>query len=564
MAETYLTSALIFLAIAVVVTPVCHRLRVSPIIGYLVVGSIVGPYGLRLIDDTPGTRFLAELGIVFLLFMIGLELSFDRLRVIRRYVFGLGSAQVIITAGAIGGILYMLGTQAEASIVLGLALAFSSTAFVLGVLSERQALSSQVGRVSVAVLILQDFAVVPLLVMIPLLGTSEGALGPALMMAMLKALAALAALFVVSRFLLRPAFRIVAATRAPDVFIAAVLLVAVGTAFATEHAGLSPALGAFLAGAMLAGTEFRHQVEADIQPLRGLLLGLFFLTVGMLVDPADVIANWQSVIVGLMGLLLLKGLLIFLLARAFGFSNPVALHLGLVLAQGGEFAFIALGRAADSNLVSGNLVDQLVVIIAASMALTPFLDSLGNRLVRHFERHKAERHGPGREVHDLADHVIIAGFGRVGQTVAAILRSRGIPFVALDRHPVLVAEFRNRGELVFFGDARKVDVLKAIGAERARAAVLTLDGQGAERILSRLRREFPNLRVLVRARDQRHRSRLEAAGASAVVPETLEGSLQLAGALLRSLGTPNDEVHELLDGYRRNDYALLEEVLPEE
>lgn len=562
--QNYLGGALIFLVIAVVVTPLCNRLRVSPIIGYLLAGSIVGPHGLRLLDETPETHFLGELGIVFLLFMIGLELSLDRLRVIRRYVFGLGSAQVLLTAAAIGGLLTAVGTSVEAAVVLGLSLAFSSTAFVLQVLSERQALSSQVGRVSIAVLILQDLAVVPLLVLIPLLGDSQESVAAAMGLALSKAAVAMVIIFVASYFLLRPAFRIVAATRAPEVFVAGAILVVVGTAYATERFGLSASLGAFLAGVMLAGTEYRHQVEADLQPVRGLLLGLFFVTVGMLVNPKDVVDNWHEVLLGLLMLLSVKALLIFMLARAFGFPVASAVHLGLLLAQGGEFAFVVLSRAASGGLVVPLLVDRLVVVIAASMALTPLLDAIGRRMVRRFERESAEKHRPGRDVSDLSGHVIIAGFGRVGQTVAAVLRQRDIPFVALDRHPALVEEFRSRGEMVFFGDVRKVDVLKAVGADRARAAVLTLDGTGAERILARLRREFPQLRVLVRARDQRQRKSLEGAGASAVVPETLEGSLQLAGALLRTLGTPTDEVHELLDGYRRNDYALLEEVLPED
>lgn len=561
-----MTEALSFLAIAVVVTPLCTRLGISPILGYLVAGSAVGPHGLALVEDGPGTSLLGELGIVFLLFMIGLELSFERLRVIRHYIFGLGTAQVVLTTAAIAGLLVtMVGMEWDGAVLLGCAFAFSSTAFVLQVLTERNATTSQLGRVAVAILILQDLAVVPLLVAVPLLGGERELVMP-LLIALAKAAATLAAIFVVSRFALRPVFHLVAATRAPDTFVAAALLVALGTAFTTEQAGLSPALGAFMAGVMLAGTEYRHQVEADIQPLRGLLLGLFFLSVGMLVDPADVVLQGDKILLALMVLLALKTALITVLARAFRFDWLHALQLGLLLAQGGEFAFVVLSRGASHGVIPPALLDLLVTVIAASMALTPFLASLGRRLVMRWSHHAGESHKPGGEVHDLTDHVVIAGFGRVGQTVGSILRQRGIPYVAVDRSPSLVSHVRERGDdMVYFGDSRRVEVLKSVGAGRARALVITLDDHGASQILARLRPEMPHLRIIVRARDRKHAQRLEAEGASAVVPETLEGSLQLASQVLHSLGTPREEIFTLLECYRKDDYALLAHtILPEE
>ncbi len=560
-----MTEVLIFLAIAVVVTPLCSRLRISPILGYLVAGSVVGPYGLALIEEGPGTSLLAELGIVFLLFMIGLELSFERLRVIRHYIFGLGSAQVVLTSAAITGLLVLLGMEWDSALLLGCAFAFSSTAFVLQVLTERNATSSRLGRVAIAILILQDLAVVPLLVAVPLLGGERELVLP-LLIALAKAAGALVAIFVVSRFALRPVFHLVAATRAPDTFIAAALLVALGTAFATETAGLSPALGAFMAGVMLAGTEYRHQVEADIQPLRGLLLGLFFLSVGMLVNPADVAQQGGLIVMALAVLLVVKTALITLLARAFHFDWPRALELGLLLAQGGEFAFVVLSRGATHGVIAPTLLDMLVTVIAASMALTPALAALGRHLVARWSGPATDIHKPGDEVHDLTDHVVIAGFGRVGQTVASILRQRGIPFVAVDRSPALVAHVRQLGiDMVYFGDSRRVEVLKSVGSSRARALVVTLDDHGASQILARLRPEMPHLRIIVRARDRKHARRLETEGASAVVPETLEGSLQLAGQVLHSLGTPREEIFDLLESYRKDDYALLaHSLLPEE
>lgn len=556
----HLFQALSFLAIAVVVTPLCSRLRISPILGYLLAGSAFGPHGWELVAEGEGTALLAELGIVFLLFMIGLELSFDRLRVIRHYIFGLGTAQVVLTAAAIGGLLVLLGMDWEGAALLGCAFAFSSTAFVLQVLTERNATGTQVGRVAVAILILQDLAVVPLLVAVPLLGGEQELVMP-LLAALAKAVLSLGAIFIVSRFALRPVFHLVAATRAPDTFVAAALLVALGTAYVTELAGLSPALGAFMAGVMLAGTEYRHQVEADIQPLRGLLLGLFFLTVGMLVNPTDVVRQWDKILLALLAVLTLKTVMIALLARAFRFDWPHALQLGLLLSQGGEFAFVVLSRGASHGLVATGMLDLLVTVVAASMAVTPALASAGSRIVRRWARHAGEKHVPGREVSDLTDHVVIAGFGRVGQTVATILRRRGIPYVAIDRNPTLVTHVLDQGGTVYFGDSRRVEVLKAVGATRARALVITLDDHGASQILARLRPELPALRIIVRARDRKHGRRLEASGASAVVPETLEGSLQLAGQVLHSLGTPREEIFDLLESYRRNDYALLDHSL---
>ncbi|MGE5477041.1 MAG: monovalent cation:proton antiporter-2 (CPA2) family protein [Bacteroidales bacterium] len=559
MDHSILTDALIFLAIAVLVSPVCHRLRLSPVLGYLLAGSAVGPAGLGLLSDEEGARTLAELGIVFLLFMIGLELSWERLRVIRHFIFGLGTAQVVFTGAAATAALTTFGLDLPAAGVVGVALAFSSTAFVLQILSERGELNSQVGRVAVAVLILQDLAVVPLLVTIPQLNGTGFHMAWSEVLAIAKSVAAMAAIFLVARLALRPLFHAVSATRQPDVFVAAALLTVVGTSFATEAAGLSLSLGAFLAGVMLASTEYRHQVEADLQPVRGLLMGLFFLTVGMTVDPRQVLANLPEITGGVTMLLAGKALVLTLLAVAFRFPLTVALHLGLLLAQGGEFAFVVLARAGQAKLVSPGTIELVTSVVAISMAVTPALAGIGDWLARRRHLADAQAVAPGRECADLSGHVVIVGFGRVGQIVAAILSEQGIPFIAIDRDPRLVARLRDGGETpVFFGDIRKVEVLKAVGAARARAVVLTIDtGSGREKLVPRLRAHFPALHILVRARDRRQARGLEKAGATAVVPEILEGSLQLAGTALRHLGLPPEEVHNLIEDYRRADYARL-------
>ncbi len=551
---------LAFLAIAVLVSPLCHRLRVSPVLGYLVAGSIVGPAGLGLIADNEGARGLAELGIVFLLFMIGLELSWDRLKVIRHFIFGLGSAQVLATGAAAVLALSVAGLEFRPALVIGLALAFSSTAFVLQILSDSGAMSGRTGRVAVAVLILQDLAVVPLLVLIPLLATSQDLLSGlwALLQAVAKAAAAMALIFVAARLALRPLFQAVAATQSPEVFIAAALLAVIGTSFATEAAGLSQSLGAFLAGMLLASTEFRHQVEADLQPVRGLLMGLFFLTVGMTVDPALLVSRLPEMAT-LVGLLLAgKASILAVLALVFRFPPVTALHLGLLLAQGGEFAFVVLARAQQHGLASAAMAETVTAVVAISMALTPLLAAVGDWVARRHRRRQGAEHAPAEDAKDLAGHVILVGCGRAGQIVATILGEQGIPFIALDRDPHMVEVLRGKGQPVYFGDVRKVDVLKAVGAARARLVVLTISsGSGREKLVPRLRHAFPELRLLVRARDRRQARMLESLGAHAVVPEILEGSLHLAGQALTTAGLPAGEVQSLLESYRRNDYARL-------
>lgn len=558
-----IVDVLVFLAIAVLVSPLCHRAKVSPVLGYLVAGSVVGPAGLGMISDGESTRSLAELGIVFLLFMIGLELSWDRLRVIRHFIFGLGSAQVLGTGAVAAALLPLLVPTLtfSAAVVVGLALAFSSTAFVLQILSERGALTSQTGRVAVAVLILQDLAVVPLLVLIPLLGTGGGFWDMAwgMGLAMAKAALAIATIFVVARLALRPLFQAVAATHSPEVFVAAALFAVIGTSFATDSLGLSHSLGAFLAGVMLASTEFRHQVEADIQPIRGLLMGLFFLTVGMTVNPTDLLADLPTTAIGVGLLLGIKTLILVGLTLVFRFPLGTALHLGLLLAQGGEFAFVVLARAQQNMLLGPVTAELITGIIAISMAATPILAICGEWIARRRQKAATNPTEPDDETKDMANHVIVAGCGRAGQIVLSVLRDRNIPFVAIERDPLLVETLRKNGLPVYFGDIRKLEVLKAVGGDRARAVVLTIDsGSSREKLVPRLHELFPDLHILVRARDRRQAKGLELGGAAAVVPEILEGSLQLSGQVLRHLGTPAEEVTNLLEDYRRDDYAKLE------
>lgn len=559
-----LREVLIFLATVAVSLPLCARLRINPVLAFLVSGVAVGPHALGLIRDVSGARALGELGVVFLLFGIGLELSVERLFVLRRHAFGLGTAQVLATAAVIGAGAYAFSGQPALSAVVGVTLALSSTAVALRVLADRHELSTSFGRAALAVLLLQDLAVVPLLVILPALGGDAGALLPAVGLALLKAALALAAIVVFGRFLLRPLIRLAAASRLKEAFAATALLVVLGTAFATEAAGLSLALGAFLAGVAVAETEFRHQIEADIQPFYGLLIGIFFTAVGMSLDLRFALERFGAVL-GLAALLILaKAAIAGLLARAFGLTLREAVRTGLLLSQAGEFGFILLALAETHVGLAPETAQLLKVVVAASMATTPAMAVAGQRLAELLGTRDPDRVAPlAAEVEGLKDHVIVAGFGRVGQTVAKLLRAKNVPVIALDLDSARIREGRAAGYRVYYGEAGSPYVMRAAGAGRARAVVVTLDhAERARRAVALLAREYPALPVIVRARDNRHREQLRAAGASAIVPEVLEGSLSLGATVLRAVGIGDADTRILIDDFRRADYASLEELIP--
>ncbi len=559
----FLVDVLIFLAAAVVAAPIFHRLRSSLVLGYLVAGIAIGPHGFALIEDSATTRGLAELGVVFLLFTVGLELSIERLRVIRSYILGLGTTQVAVSGVAITTAAVLAGLKMEAAIVIGAALALSSTAVVLQLLSERGEMASRVGRISVAILLLQDLAVVPFLALTPSLAESGTSLILSVPWTMLQAALVVAAMVAVGRLVLRPVLRTFAVGRSPEMFAAVTLLVLLGMSWATSRLGLSSAIGGFLAGLLLAETEFRHQVAADIAPFRGLLLGLFFMTVGMGLDIGLAVAN-VGLVVGLAILLVFsKAAVTAVLCRIGGQPWGPSVHVGLLLSQGGEFGFIMFTLAISAGILAPGIGDILIAVVALTMAATPALAALGARLDRRLGSRAAQRVADiAEDVHDLKDHVIIAGFGRVGQSVGKTLAAADIPYVAVEAEPTRVAEARAQGLPVFYGDATRTDMLVALGARRARAAVVILDNaDAAERAVHQLHRHHPALHIFVRARDNRHRRRLEAAGATGIVHETYEMSLQLGGNVLRRLGTAEDKVTEIIQEHRAEDYARLSDVI---
>ena len=557
---------LVFLVAPVVVVPIFRWLRSSQILGYLAAGVLTGPHALGWIESTALTEALAELGIAVLFFAIGLELSLDRLRVMRRLVFGLGALQVAATGTAIGLVAYALGAGPAAALVIGGGLALSSTAFVLQLMVERGEQVTRFGRTAFAVLLFQDLAVVPLLAIVSVLGQGQPSPWLALAWAGLKAVVALVLIVAVGRLALRPVFRMVAATRSPELFVSATLLVVLGTGWLTVQGGLSLPLGAFLAGLLLSETEYRHQVEADIRPFRGLLVGLFFLTVGLSIDLAVVAGRWPLVLMLLGALLVGKSAILLALCLLFRESLDVALRVALLLAQGGEFAFILFGAAMDHALLDAQAAQILVATVALSMVATPSLATLGRTIAG-----RLQQRGPKNlaalqeEAEPYADHVLIAGFGRVGQTVAKVLGAAGVPYIALDLDHARVVRCRARALPAFYGDASRVDVLSAAGAGRARAAVLTMDHPAdVDRAVAALHQHFPELRIFVRGRDPHHGRRLAQFGATAVVPEAVEASLQLGAIVLTSVGASAEDAARVIAQFRQGDYAGLEAIAGDE
>lgn len=557
----YIMDVIVILLTSVVIVPLCHRLKVSPILGFLLIGIAIGPHGIGVVDNVDEVHTLAKFGVVFLLFTIGLEVSFERLWSMRRFVFGLGSFQVLATGCVIGGIAWAVGTTPEAAVIIGAGLALSSTALVLQLLIEAGEMASRLGRVTFSVLLFQDLAVVPILFVVTVFGTaSDQPIIVELGLALAQALIAIAVIYFLGRLLLRPLFRFVAGARNAEIFVAMTLLTVVGAAAGMNRLGLSMALGAFLAGLLLSDTEFRHQVSSDIRPFKGLLLGLFFISVGMAIDLALVGGELGWIVISVIALIVVKASIAFLACRLFGTPSAIALRAAVLLAQGGEFAFVVVGAAMALGLMSGSAAQFILIITSISMLATPFLAILGRMAGRRVAAVAAEKgFGPHAEAfRDLEGHVIIAGFGRVGQTVAKLLESQDLPYVALDTNADLVSDWRKRGAPVYFGDASGREVLQTVGAEKCSAIVITLDDQRpATQVIEQIRDSWPNLTLCARARNRAHGKQLADLGAQVVVPETLESGLQLAGQVVHAMGTPMVVVNRLIERIRRKEYAGL-------
>jgi CPA2 family monovalent cation:H+ antiporter-2 len=559
--------ALLFLATAGVVAPLFFRLRISPVLGYLLAGVALGPYGLgALVKKAPwlsgfainveSIDRLAAFGVVALLFTMGLELSFERLRLMRRLVFGLGLGQVVLTTLALGAVAWTLGLRPASAATIGAALAMSSTAIVIPVLVESKRLGAPVGRASFSVLLFQDLAVAPLLVMAgAVAGGSERGLGWALFSALVPAALALAALIVFGRIALRPFFHFVAETKSPEFFMAACLLVVLGAGLTAAASRLSMALGAFVAGLLLAETQYRREIEVTIEPFKGLLLGLYFVSVGAEINPALILAR-PGLILGLAAALIaVKGPILIGLAQAFRLPARVGAEMAMLLGPGGEFGFVMIGAALAGGLVDRSLATTLVSAIAISMIAIPALAKLGQR-IGSAPRPQADGVREETPPGDEDGRVVIVGYGRVGTLIGDMLDVHKIPFIAVDRDARLVARARAAGKRVYYGDASRPDYLRRCGLETARAVVVTMDSPSAnEAVVTTTRGLRQDVTLVARAHDANHARALYALGVTDAVPETIEASLQLSEAVLVDIGVPMGfviaSVHEKREEYRK-------------
>lgn len=546
----------VFLAAAVVAVPFSRRLGLGAVLGYLAAGLAIGPFGLGLVQRPEATLDFAQIGVVLLLFVIGLELQPARLWLLRRTIFGLGLAQVVVTGAAISAIALWLGVPASGAWVIGGGLSLSSTAFVLQLLAERRSLVRPHGRAAFGVLLFQDLAVIPMLAALPVVAGGVHAVDGRLLLELARVVVTLLGVTVGGHYLLRPLLRAVAASGIHEIFTAAALLLVLGAALLMQSAGLSPGLGGFLAGVLVADSEYRHQLEADIEPFKGLLLGLFFMSVGMTANLGLLAREPLLVLAIVLALMALKTLVLYGLGRVFGLAGPEPRRFGLVLSQGGEFAFVLFAAARGRGLIGPALTDPLVVAVTLSMAATPLLVWLNDRFADPVLTREPER--PFDTIDDPPAPVIIAGFGRFGGILGRLLSSRGIRFTALEISPTQVDFVRRFGGKLYYGDASHVDLLRAAHADRARVFAIAVDDVEASlRIAGTVRRHFPRLKVLARARNRNHAHRLMDAGATFIVRETLHSSLRLGQELLRALGTDADEAARAIGIFERHDRETL-------
>jgi monovalent cation:H+ antiporter-2, CPA2 family len=552
MHATPLLTLVILLAAAVIIVAVFRALKLNPVLGYLVAGAAIGPHGMGYIENAHDTAAIAEFGIVLLLFLIGLELSWDRLHAMRKKVFGIGSAQMVLTMAVFMALTLALGFGWPASIIIGGGLALSSTALVLQVLQERGEMASQTGRLSLAILILQDLAVLPLLVLVPLLASPHDSMWLAIGTGIGQAALALMAIAVVGRLLIRPLFRVIAKLDIHELFVATTLLVVLSASWAAHEAGLSMALGAFLAGLLVAETEFHHQIEADVKPYKGLLMGLFFMSVGMMINLEFIVENTGFVLLAALAFITLKAAILYGVLRGFGYGIRTSGHTALLLSQGGEFGFILFGLAASVGLLAHEIANLLLLVIALTMAITPILERIGERFERRWQRaRRPSVADAAQEALDLDSHIVIAGYGSMGEMLAGMLARESQSFIATDLDPARVWHGRKHKHPVYFGDASRPDVLHAIGISRARAVIVTFrDAAHAITTVRALRSRFPNIPIIARAAEEAHAHGLIAAGATEAIPELKTSTMRILARLLTTLEWPEAEIARVMRDMR--------------
>ena len=557
---------LVFLFAGGVLVPLLRIGRVPAIVGFVLAGMVLGPYGLGTlastwpwlgvvtISDPAAAAPFAELGVLFLLFLLGLEFSFERLWALRRFVFGAGLVQVAVSAAAITAIAVLMGVATQLAVAIGLALALSSTAMVMTSLIEQKRVTSLVGKTALGVLLLQDVMVAPILIYVGFLGDAGQAdMGRAVLLALVNGALALGAIVIVGRFGLRRVFRLAAHRGGREYLMAVSLLTVVGAAALTAWAGLSLALGAFLAGLLLGETEFKHQTEVDLEPFKGLLLGVFFMTVGMRLNLPLIAQDGVSLLTWLVGFLAIKAGIAVLVCRVFTGSWPVSLEAGLLLASAGEFAFVVFG--ASHGLIDPALEQRLIALVGLSLVALPALSMVGKGLaLRTTKKPAGDEFEPG--VQHAAGHVLIIGFGRVGRTIAEILDEQETPYLAIDRNPMRIRKARDAGAPVFMGDATRTEILHAAGIAAAELVVVSVDDADvAEALVRAVRAVRPDLPVIARAHDPEHADRLYAAGAKFVIPDAIEAALQLGGRALRHFGYEGETVRALLAARRDAAYS---------
>lgn len=554
MYSSYLVDILFLLAASVVTVPLFQAARLGSVPGFLAAGMIVGPSGLGLIDNVDKIVHLAEIGVVLLLFVIGIELKPSRLWLMRRQVFGLGGSQVLLGGAALAAAAYLLfDMPLQTAVLVGPAMALSSTAFVLQILAEQKALMSSYGRASFAVLLLQDLAVVPLLALVPLLAMTEMDASGNVALVLLESLAVLALVVAGGRYVLHPVLHRVALSGSPEVLTASAVLIVLGAAMATEQAGLSMAMGAFLAGLLMSESMYRHQVIAEIQPFRGLLLGLFFMSMGMLFNLGLLLEKPITAMALAALLIAVKAALLFPLARLFGLASRQSLAISLLLAQSGEFALVLFALARQMDLMTPQLFEELLLVVLLSMLATPALAQAARRLA-------APRRGvsvdPGET--PVAAPIVLAGYGRVGRRIGEILSCSGKPFVALDADAAIVARERALGHPVYFGDASQPGVLRSVGAGDAGLIMVTLnDPDATSRLVSTLRELYPEVPVFARGHNLEACRALTRMGAAGVVSENIEASLELSRMALQRIGVDERRSEEILSDFRRRYHRQL-------
>ena len=557
MSTPFIHETVVFLAATVIAVPLFKKLGMGAVLGYLIAGVLIGPWVLSAVSDVENILHFSEFGVVLLLFIIGLELRPSRLWELRRPIFGLGGAQVVGTGLVFTAIGIALNLPAVTALVVGLVLSFSSTAFALQILAEKKQLTTQHGRASFAILLFQDLAAIPLLALIPLLASSGTQQGWSFMAAF-KAIAIVIIVVAGGRLLLRPLLRFAASAASHEVFVAAALLVVVGTASIVQLAGLSMALGAFLAGVLLADSEYRHELEADIEPFKGLLLGLFFIAVGMSMNLGLVMQRPLTVLGLVVGLMAVKSVLLYGLARVAKQSHGSAVKLALFISQGGEFAFVLFSAAASTQVLDKSLAELLIVVVSVSMALTPLFILLNEKLLKiglstdkpkQFDKIEVREH-----------RVIIAGFGRFGQMIARTLRMKKIPFTVLEASFEQVDFVRKFGNKIYFGDASRLDLLRAARADLADVFVLAIDDiEASVKTAEMVKKHYPHLKIYARARNRTHAYRLMDIGVDKQIRETFLSSIELARDVLMALGHSEAEANEAMQRFRQHDEALLEQ-----